>query len=84
MSMIRNSLLAATALFALAAGPAFAADCATEVKMAEKHVMESKDMKAKEMGMKELEMAKKAEMGKMNDDCMKHAKMATDAVMMKK
>ena len=41
-------------------------------------------MKAKEMGMKELDMAKKAEMGKMNDDCMKHAKMANDAVMMKK
>ena len=84
MSMIRNSLLAATALFALAAGPAFAADCATEVKMAEKAVMESKDMKAKEMGMKELEMAKKAQMGKMEADCMKSAKMATDAVMMKK
>ena len=84
MSMIRNSLLALGTVLALGAGPAFAADCATEVKMAEKAVMESKDMKAKEMGMKELDMAKKAQTGKMEADCMKSAKMATDAVTMKK
>jgi signal transduction histidine kinase len=78
------------ALYALAllaafgiAGPAFA-DCASEVKMAEANVMKVTDMKAKEMAMKELEMAKKAMMDKKEAECMKAAKMANDAAMMKK
>jgi hypothetical protein len=78
------------ALYALAlvaalgiAGPAFA-DCASEVKMAEANVMKVTDAKAKEMAMKELAMAKKAMMDKKEADCVKSAKMANDAAMMKK
>lgn len=78
------------ALYALAliaafgfAGPALA-DCASDVKMAEANVMKVTDMKAKEMAMKELAMAKKAMMDKKEAECVKAAKMANDAAMMKK
>jgi len=65
------------------AGPALA-DCASDVKMAEANVMKVMDMKAKEMAMKELDMAKKAMMDKKEAECVKAAKMANDAAMMKK
>ncbi len=74
---------AIVALLAFAATPALA-DCASEVKMAEANVMKVTDAKAKEMAMKELGMAKKAMMEKKEADCVKSAKMANDAAMMKK
>jgi hypothetical protein len=80
---MKTILSAAAALMFLAA-PAVAADCATQVKMAEKAVMEVKDMKAKEMAMKDLEMAKKAMMEKKDAECMKSAEMAKKNAMMKK
>jgi hypothetical protein len=74
---------AIVAVLGFAATPAFA-DCAADVKMAEANVMKVTDMKAKEMAMKELAMAKKAMMDKKEAECMKAAKMANDAAMMKK
>ncbi len=74
---------ALVAILGFAATPAFA-DCASDVKMAEANVMKVTDMKAKEMAMKELDMAKKAMMDKKEADCVKSAKMANDAAMMKK
>jgi hypothetical protein len=72
---------AMVAAFALAS-PAFA-DCAADIKAAEKAVMEVKDMKQKEMAMKDLEMAKKAMMEKKDAECMKSAEMAKKNAMMK-
>jgi hypothetical protein len=80
---MKTILSAAAALMFLAA-PAVAAYCATQAKMAEKAVMEVKDMKAKEMAMKYLEMAKKAMMEKKEAECVKSAEMAEKAAMMKK
>ena len=70
-------LLAALALTISVAAPALA-DCASDVKAAEKAVMEVKDMKQKETAMKDLEMAKKAMMEKKDAECMKSAEMANE------
>jgi hypothetical protein len=72
---------AVLAAFAIAS-PAFA-DCANDVKAAEKAVMEVKDAKQKQMAMKDLEMAKKAMMEKKDAECMKSAEMAKKNAMMK-
>ena len=79
-----KTILSAAAAFLFIAAPAFAADCATQVKMAEKAVMEVKDMKQKEMAMKDLDMAKNAMMEKKEMECVKSAEMAEKAAMMKK
>jgi hypothetical protein len=79
-----KTILSAAATLMLFAAPAFAADCATQVKMAEKAVMEVKDMKTKEMAMKDLDMAKKAQMEKKEAECVKNAETAEKAAMMKK
>ena len=76
-------ILSAVAAFFFIAAPAFAADCASQVKMAEKAVMEVKDMKQKEMAMKDLDKAKKAQMEKKESECMKSAEMAEKAAMKK-
>jgi hypothetical protein len=81
-SAMKTILSAAAALMFIAA-PAFA-DCASDVKAAEKAVMEVKDMKQKEMATKDLEMAKKAMMEKKDAECMKSAEMAKKNAMMKK
>lgn len=73
---------AAVAVIAFSAAPALA-DCASEVKAAEMAVMKVSDAKQKQMAMKDLDMAKKAMAGKMEADCVKSAKMASDAAMMK-
>ena len=79
-----KTILSAAGALMLVAAPTFAADCATQIKMAEKAVMEGKDMKTNEMAMKDLEMAKKAMMEKKEADCVKSAEMAEKAAMMKK
>lgn len=79
-----KTILSAAAALMFIAAPAFAADCATQVKMAEKAVMEVKDMKTKETAMKDLDMAKKAQMEKKEAECVKNAEMAEKAAMMKK
>jgi hypothetical protein len=78
-----KSILSTAAVLMVLAAPAFAADCATQIKMAEKAVMEAKDMKQKEMAMKDLDMAKKAQMEKKETECMKSAEMAEKAAMKK-
>ena len=78
-----KTILSAAAAFMFIAAPAFAADCASQVKMAEKAVMEVKDMKQKEMAMKDLDKAKKAQMEKKESECMKSAEMAEKAAMKK-
>ncbi|HVO16391.1 MAG TPA: hypothetical protein VMV26_14335 [Alphaproteobacteria bacterium] len=78
---MRKSIFATLLPFALLiAAPAFA-DCAGDVKHAEMAVMEAKDANQKAMATKELDMAKKAMADKMDNECMSHAKMATDAAM---
>jgi hypothetical protein len=78
---MRKLLVAFAVPCALAlAAPAFA-DCAGDVKHAEMAVMDAKDADQKAMAMKELDMAKKAMADKMDNECMAHAKMATDAAM---
>ena len=78
---MRKSVFAAIVPIVLfIAAPAFA-DCAGDVKHAEMAVMEAKDAQQKAMAMKELDMAKKAMNDKMDNECMSHAKMATDAAM---
>ena len=78
-----KTILSAAAAFMFIAAPAFTADCASQVKMAEKAVMEVKDMKQKEMAMKDLDKAKKAQMEKKESECMKSAEMAEKAAMKK-
>jgi hypothetical protein len=79
---MRILFAAAVAAMAFTITPAFA-DCAGDVKMAEGNVMKMSDAKQKEMAMKDLDMAKKAMMDKKDTECMKSAKMANDAAMMK-
>jgi hypothetical protein len=79
-----KTILSGAAALMMFAAPVFAADCATQIKMAEKAVMDVKDMKQKEMAMKDLEMARKAMMEKKDAECVKSAEMAEKAAMMKK
>lgn len=75
-------LTVATALLALsfATVPALA-DCASEIKMAETAVMKTTDADHKKMAMSQLDMAKKSMMDKMEGECVKQAKMATESAM---
>ena len=71
--MIKTLLsTAAVAAFLFAAAPAFAADCATEMKSTDAMMQTSTDAKKKEMAMKEMAMAKDAMEKKDDAGCMMH------------
>ncbi len=76
------ALAFAVATLAFVATPAFAA-CDADVKNAEAMTMKMADGEQKKMAMMPVDMAKKAMMEKKDADCMKAAKMATEAAMMK-
>lgn len=71
--MIKSLLsTAAVAAFLVVAAPAFAADCATEMKSTDAMMQTSTDAKKKEMAMKEMAMAKEAMEKKDDAGCMMH------------
>jgi hypothetical protein len=77
-----KSILSTVAIsaFFLAAAPAFAADCATEMKTTEAMMTKTTDAAKKEMAMKEMTMAKDMMDKKDEAGCMMHTGEAMKAL----
>ena len=79
--MIKSILpAAALAAFAFAAVPAFAADCAAEMKTSNEMMMKMTDASKMEMAKKEMAMAKEAMDKKDEAGCMMHMDMMNKAM----
>ena len=79
--MIKSILpIAAFAAFAFAAVPAFAADCASEMKTSNEMMMKMTDASKMDMAKKEMTMAKESMDKKDEPGCMMHMDMMNKAM----